>query len=67
MTFHESYGEVSKAQLAAYKKFNVSPSDHDDLIESFGEDAHDQITYYVKTNAAANGGMFRVFDLWLGR
>jgi hypothetical protein len=67
MTFHESYGEVSKAQLAAYRKFNVSPSDHNDLVEAFGEDRHDEITNYVKVNAAASGGMFRVFDLWMGR
>ena len=67
MTFHESYGEVSKAQLAAYRKHNVSPSDHNDLVVEFGEDNHDGITAYVKNNAAANGGMFRVFDLWLGR
>lgn len=37
MTFHESYGDVSVAQLRAYKRYNVSPSDHDDLYRVFGD------------------------------
>jgi hypothetical protein len=57
-TFHESYGTVSRAQLAAYRKYNVSPSDHDELVRQFGEDAHAEITACVKENSPA--GMFRV-------
>ena len=46
--FHEQYGEVSRPQLAAYRKYNVSPSDHYDLIAEFGEDRHSEITQAVK-------------------
>lgn len=67
LTFHESYGAVSRAQLAAYRKHNVSPSDHNDLVNAFGVDEHDYITWYVKNNADQHDGMFRVFDLYLGR
>jgi hypothetical protein len=35
--FHESYGEVTRKQLAIYRKFNVSPADHDLLVEYFGD------------------------------
>lgn len=49
--FHESYGDVTRAQLAAYRKFNVSPSDHDDLVNQFGENEHAAITAYVKENS----------------
>lgn len=66
MTFHEYYGDVSVAQLRAYKKHNVSPSDHYALAEHFGEDAHEAITEYVKSNAAENGS-FSVFHLWQDR
>ena len=66
MTFHESYGEVAVAQLITYRRHNVSPADHFDLVESFG-DGHETIIAYVERNAAANRGQFNVFDLWMGR
>lgn len=65
--FHESYGDVTRAQLASYRKHGVSQSDHDALVDSFGEHNHSGITYYVKNNAAAHNGLFHVFDLYLGR
>jgi len=46
--YHESYGEVTRPQLAAYRKHNVSPSDHNDLGDEFGEEDHDSITRAVK-------------------
>ncbi len=64
MTFHESYGDVTIAQLRAYRKYNVSPSDHDDLVDKYGDD-HDAITQAVIR--LSPDGMFRVFDLWCGR
>lgn len=59
MVFDEWYGELSYAQRAAYKKFNVSPSDHDFLVERFGADAHAQITQVVKDYSP--GGMFSIY------
>lgn len=53
--FHESYGDVSRPQLAAYRKHNISPSDHDDLVRHFGEGAHSDITKWVKDQAAEHG------------
>lgn len=38
ITFHESFGEVTRAQLAAYRKHNVSPVDHDQLVDVYGND-----------------------------
>lgn len=67
ITFHESYGDVSRAQLAAYRKHNVSPSDHDGLIMRFDSGNHEAITAYVKQNAATHNGQYSAFDLWLGR
>lgn len=57
MTFHEMYGPVSKPQLAAYRKHNVSPADHDEMVNHFGEDAHDQIVEHVKRNSP--NGMYQ--------
>ncbi len=47
LTFHENYGEVTRAQLAAYRKYNVSPSDHDDLVEAFGSDRGRILNYVL--------------------
>lgn len=61
MVFDEFYGELSYAQRAAYRKFNVSPSDHDILEGIFGEGAHAKITAAVK--AASPSGMFSDWTL----
>jgi hypothetical protein len=57
MVYSEWYGELSYAQRAAYKKYNVSPSDHDDLVREFGADAHAEITRVVKERS--KDGMYR--------
>ena len=38
MTFHESYGELTKSLLRTIRKYNVSPSDYDTLVSFYGED-----------------------------
>ena len=48
IVFDEWYGKLSFAQRAAYRRFNVSPYDHDELVREFGEDAHEAITKAVK-------------------
>jgi predicted secreted protein len=62
IVFDEWFGELSYAQRAAYRKHNVSPSDHDELVRQFGDD-HARITRVVKDNAAAHNGMFAVWEL----
>lgn len=57
MVYDEWYGELTVAQRNAYRKFNVSPSDHDFLTDAFGEADHDVITRFVKDHAA--DGMYR--------
>jgi hypothetical protein len=62
MTYHESYGEVSRPQLAAYRSHNVPPAQHDELEEYFGKGMHDAITNYVKRkgrNGLNYGDVFR--------
>lgn len=48
MVYDEWYGVLAYAQRAAYRKFNVSPADHDDLVDEFGPHAHAEITAAVK-------------------
>lgn len=62
ITYHESYGTVSVAQLRAYKKFNVSPSDHDFLVMDLGEENHAAITQFVIDNSKS--GMYRAPLPW---
>ncbi len=57
--FHETYGDVTRAQLAAYRKHNVSQSDHDMLTDIVRADAHADLTKIVKDYSP--NGMFDVF------
>jgi hypothetical protein len=57
MVYSEWFGELTYAQRAAYKKYNVSPSDHDDLVREFGAEAHAKITAAVKERSTS--GMYR--------
>jgi len=62
IVFDEWYGELSYAQRAAYRKFNVSPSDHQDLIGAFGAHEHAKITAFVKRCSAS--GYYREENLY---
>lgn len=55
--FDEWYGEVSQAQRAAYRKYNVSPADHDNLVAEFGLWGHAAIIAAVKERSES--GMYR--------
>ena len=61
MVFDEWYGEITYAQRAAYRKFNVSQSDHDGLVLVFGETAHAQIVEAVRAHSPR--GIFSSFDM----
>lgn len=37
MTYHESYGALPSRLLSLYKRHNVSTSDHDAILASFGK------------------------------
>ena len=63
MVYDEWYGELSFAQRAAYRKFNVAPIDHDDLVREFGEHEHAKITQAVKERSAESG-MYRAPLRW---
>lgn len=71
MVYDEWYGELSYAQRAAYKKHNVSPSDHDSLMAAYRagylwitDDEHTWATRMVKQ--FSENGMFSIFDFWRG-
>src|SRR5690606_17945028 len=63
--FNESYGEVSRGQLAAYKKHNVSPSDHTELEDFYGFD-HEAIRKAVLDPENHQGSSFSTY-LWSKR
>ena len=61
MVFDEMYGELTFAQRAAYRKYNVSLSDHDMLVDKYGESNHAAITEAVKRNSPQ--GMFSWWEM----
>ena len=57
--FHEYYGEVTREQLNAYRKYNISQTDHDTLVEHFGDNPK-VIVRAIKDNVAQWGE----FNFW---
>jgi hypothetical protein len=37
MTFHESYGPLPTSLLRLYRRHNVSPADHDRILNAIGK------------------------------
>lgn len=55
MVYNEWYGELSYAQRAAYRKYNITPAEHNDLVREFGANAHASITKAVKDRIGDHG------------
>lgn len=51
--YTDAYGEITEAQHRLYRKFNVSPADHDMLLEVYGDGpgSRDAIMAAVRTYA----------------
>lgn len=62
LVYDEWYGELSYAQRAAYRKYNVSPMDHTLLEREFGQGAHAEITKAVKERSTS--GMYQAPIGW---
>jgi len=56
LIYHESYGEVTRKQLATYRKHNISPSDHMFLEDAFGDDRKSMVEEVLRQTR--NGQMF---------
>lgn len=54
LVYDEWYGELTYTQRAAYRKYNVPPAMHDDLIDRFGNDAA-AIVAFIKRMVADHG------------
>ena len=62
LVYNEWFGEISVAQQRAYKKHNISQSDHDELCDVYGWEDHAGITKAViDTCATTPHGMFDFF------
>lgn len=62
MTFDESYGEIPRAVLSMFRKFNVSPADFDTICHSYGFDDLDIIIWsmvYDHVMSASVSGTYR--------
>ena len=51
LIYTDDYGTVSFAQRTAYRKFNVTPSEHEDLVDEFGRANFVAITAAVKARS----------------
>ena len=53
--FHEWYGDVTRTQLALYRRHNVSPFDHEMLEMALGQGRHDVICAFVREHTINAG------------
>lgn len=64
MTFHESYGELPTNLLRLYRRHNVSPADHDQILNrlgySYGDSSIDWSKVLDLVLAHTDGGTFRL-------
>lgn len=62
MVYDEWYGELTYAQRACYRKYNVPPAMHSQLVERFGDDPK-AIIEFIKRMVAEHGSI-GYSDLW---
>ena len=62
LVYDEWYGELSVAERNAIKKYNVYPSDHQDLSYEFGDCNHEAITKAIKERSSS--GYYRMELSW---
>lgn len=58
MTFHESYGFLPSKTLRLIRKFNVSPSDFDWIIDVLCIPTWDEVDEYIVSHSKT--GMYRL-------
>ena len=63
--FHESYGQITQALMRLIKKYNVSPSDFQELEYKYGEGNLAAIGAAIKQYS--KDGQFQVFLMWKDR
>ena len=56
LVYDEWYGTLTYAQRSCYRKNNVPPAMHDELVARFGDDA-DAIIAFVKRMVAEHGSI----------
>lgn len=58
--FQEAYGTLSEHQWKAYRKYNVSPSDHDFIIQVLGYTESDDAAIVCHILRNLRNGMYCV-------
>ena len=56
LLYDEWYGTLTYSQRACYRKYNVPPAMHADLVQRFGEDP-EAIIAFVKRMVAEHGSI----------
>ncbi|KXO91075.1 Uncharacterised protein (plasmid) [Tsukamurella tyrosinosolvens] len=61
--YTDDYGDVTEQQYQLYRESNVSPADHDELVDIYGSGdvARDQILAAVRE--FTRGGMYSCWDM----
>lgn len=59
--YTDSYGDVTEEEWKVCRKHNVSPSDHDMLVEVYGRSDHEAIVDAIKK--FSRNGSYQEYDM----
>ncbi len=61
--YTDDYGQVTEEQWQLYRERNVSPADHDDLLEVYGRGAASRELILAAVREFSREGMYRGYDM----
>lgn len=63
-TIHtDSYGDVTEEQYQLYRERNVSPSDHDELLEVYGHGSASRDLILAAVREFSRDGQYQSYDM----
>lgn len=48
--YTDDYGDVTRRMWNLWRKRNVTPAEHDDMVDHFGRGAHDEMVEWVESH-----------------
>lgn len=61
--YTDAYGDVTAEQLELYRKRNVSPADHDELLEVYGRGEEGRAAILAAVREYTRDGLYSSFDM----
>jgi len=61
--YTDAYGQITEEQWQLYRERNVSPSDHDELLEVYGRDGAGRDLILAAVREYSRDGQYQSYDM----